>query len=482
MSSFRSKTIRGFKWSFLNKILFQFINFILTIVLARLLSPEDFGLFAMITVFSNFGMLFKDFGFGHALIYNKDVSNIEFNSVFVLNLAIGIILTSVFYFSAPFIASFYEESRLENLTKVFSIIFFIQAFGLVNITELKKKVDFKSLAIIENSAHLLASIIAIMMAYYGFGVWSLIANTVLYITLRTIIILFVSDYRPKFAYDINVIKDLWRYSYNVSGNSFLTYWMRNLDNLMIGKMIGQQPLGIYNMAYKIMLLPMKNISSVVKDVLFPSFSSIGNDIDKIRTVYLKVVQTVALFTFPLLAGLACLSDLFVNIVLGDKWLEMIPILSLLSLVAIPQSIFTINGTLYLNTGRPDIPFKINMVSLPIYVFGFYFGLKYYGILGLVYAYISIYALLVIPIYYFCAKQINLQVIEFIRKLVPVATSVILMSIIVLFFKEFLIEIKLKEINIFILSILSGIVSYLIAVLFFKKRIDLYQLFYPLIDK
>lgn len=477
MSSFRSKTLRGFKWSFLNKILFQFVSFILTIVLARLLSPDDFGLFAMITVFSSFGMLFKDFGFGHALIYNKDSSDIEFNSVFVLNFTIGIILTLLFYFSAPLIASFYEESRLENLTKVFSVIFFIQAFGLVNITELKKKVDFKSLAIIENTAHLFSSIIAITMAYYGFGVWSLIANTVLNISFRTIIIFLVSDYRPKFSYDIKVIKGLWVYSYNVSGNSFLTYWMRNLDNLMIGKIIGQGPLGIYSMAYTIMLLPIKNISSVIKDVLFPSFSSIGNDIKKIRTVYLKVVQTVALITFPLLAGLACLSDLFVSIVFGDKWLEMIPILSLLALVAIPQSIFTINGTLYLNTGRPDIPFKINMVSLPIYAIGFYLGLKYYGVLGLVYAYISIYAAVAIPIYYFCAKQINLKLMDFISKIIPIVIAVSVMSLEVLLLKEILMEKPINDLSTFLLLIISGVIVYSSTILMMKGKIDFYHLLF-----
>lgn len=422
-------------------------------------------------------MLFKDFGFGHALIYNKDSSTIEFNTVFVLNLSIGIILTLLFYFSAPLIASFYQEPRLESLTKVFSIMFFIQAFGLVNITELKKRVDFKSLTIIENTAHLLSSVIAITMAYYGFGVWSLIANAVLNVTIRTIIVFFVSDYRPKIVYDLKVIKDLWQYSYNVSGNGFLTYWIRNLDNLMIGKMIGQQPLGIYNMAYTIMLLPMRNISSVVKDVLFPSFSSIGNDIDKIRKVYLQVVQTVALITFPLLAGLACLSDLFVNIVLGDKWLEMIPIMALLSLVAIPQSIFTINGTLYLNTGRPDIPFKINLISLPIYALGFYFGLKLYGIFGLVYAYICIYTILIIPIHYYCAKVINLRLRQFIGTLMPVTISVIIMGAFVLIIKEILIQNMIKELNIFLLSILCGVASYLIGILLFQKRIAVYKLLF-----
>lgn len=455
----------------------QFASFALTVVLARLLSPDDFGLFAMITVFSNFGMLFKDLGFGHALIYHKDSSAIEFHSVFVINLAIGITFSLLFFLLAPVIASFYGEPRLESLTKVFSVVFIIQAFGSVNITELKKKVDFRSLMIVENAAYFLSAIIAILLAFIGFGVWSLIVKTVLNITLLTIFVYTVSTYRPKISFNAKIVKGLWVYSYQVSGNGFLTYWMRNLDNLMIGKMIGQQPLGIYNMAYSIMLLPMKNISSVIKDVLFPSFSSVGNKVKRIRTVYLKVVQTVALVTFPLLAGLACLSDLFVPVLFGDHWAGMIPVLTLLSLVAIPQSIFTINGTIYLNTGRPDIPLKINLVSLPLYAAGFYIGLRAHGVLGLVYAYITVYTILMIPNYFFCAKQIDLTLTEFLEKLWPVIISVAFMSLFVLLSKWFIQSNTDTALYPFLISVCVGVVAYIVSVFMLKRKMDIVHLLF-----
>jgi len=473
MSEFKTKTLLGFKWSFLNKFVTQGLQFVFSIILARLLSPADFGMFAMIAVFSNLGLLFSDFGFGHALIYKKHSSKIEFDSVFVINLLIGLLLTLLFFLIAQFIANFYDEPRLNNLSKAISILFFIQSFGLVSIIEIKKKIDFKRLAVIDSVSLLFSSIIAITFAIYGFGIWSLVIRSILNITIRTVIVFFFSSYQPKFNFNIKVIKNLWKYSISVSANGFLTYWMRNLDNLMIGKLIGQQSLGFYNMAYQIMLLPMNNISNVVKDVLFPSFSSIKNDINVIRPVYLKIIQTIALFTFPMLAGLACLSDSFVIIILGEKWAPMIPILSLLALVAIPQSIFTVNGTIFLNTGRPDIPLKINTISLPFYAIGFYLGLKIDGIIGLVYAYIIINLILIIPSYYLSAKNINLKFKDFIKVLWPVILATSFMSMIILLVKTNIHNLP-KTLS-FVLLIFVGALAYALILFFLKKRIKLYQL-------
>ena len=215
MSEFKTKTLLGFKWSFLNKFVTQGLQFVFSIILARLLSPADFGMFAMIAVFSNLGLLFSDFGFGHALIYKKHSSKIEFDSVFVINLLIGLLLTLLFFLIAPFIANFYDEPRLNNLSKAISILFFIQSFGLVSIIEIKKKIDFKRLAVIDSVSLLFSSIIAITFAIYGFGIWSLVIRSILNITIRTVIVFFFSSYQPKFNFNIKVIKNLWKYSISV---------------------------------------------------------------------------------------------------------------------------------------------------------------------------------------------------------------------------------------------------------------------------
>lgn len=469
-SEFKSNALKGFKWSFLNKIVTQSLLFTFSVILARILEPNDYGMFAMITVFSNFGMLFKDFGFGQALIYKKDNTKQELDSVYTFNIFIGLILTLVFFLLAPVIADFYQQPKLKDLTKAISAIFLIQSFGLVNFIQLKKKIDFKRLAIIENTSLLSSAIITVILAYYGFGVWSLAMRSIMNITFRTVMLILVSDYKPTFQYDFKVIKDFWKYSFNVSANGFLTYWMRNLDNLMIGKIIGQGALGLYSMAYQIMLLPIRNISNVIKDVLFPSFASINNDINRIRQVYLKVIQSIALITFPLLAGIAIMSDSFVYIVLGDKWEAIIPLLTLLALVAIPQSIFTVNGVIYLNTGRPDIPLKINSISLPIYALGFYIGLKTNGILGLVYAYSIVYVLQVIPLYFYSAKMINLSIKDFIKSLLPVFIAAATMSTSVFSLKTYFNA--PTDLVFFVICILAGIITYSIVILLLRKQIGL----------
>ncbi len=474
MGTFRTNAIRGIKWSFINKFGLQLLKFIFSVVLARLLSPNDFGLFAMITVFSNFGLVFKDLGFGHALIYQKDNSRNEYDSVFSMNLFIGILLSIIFFVLASSIASFYDEPRLNYITKAFSLVFILQSVSLVNIVELKKKIDFKKIAFVENVSYFSSSIIAIIFAFTGFGVWSLVIRSLLNSVFRSLALFWITEYRPKFNLQFKIIKRLWKYSLSVSLTSFLTYWIRNLDNLMIGKLIGQETLGIYNMAYQIMLIPVQNISGVIKDVLFPSFSSVNNDITIIRTVYLKTVQSVALISFPILAGVSILSDTFVWVLLGEKWNEMVFPLRLLALIAIPQSVFAVNGTIYLNTGRPDIPLKINLISLPVYAFGFYFGLKINGMIGLIYAYIIIYILMIIPIFYYSSRSIELRLVTFLTKLSPIIIGVVVMYGGISTLKEFFI-LDFKKIATLFVLILLGALLYTSVIILFRQKIYLYDL-------
>tara|TARA_Y100001972_G_scaffold128999_1_gene193312 strand:- start:3496 stop:4935 length:1440 start_codon:yes stop_codon:yes gene_type:complete len=437
MSEFKTNLLSGIKWSFINKVLFQALSLMITIILARMLSPDEFGIFAMITVFASFATLFSDFGLGNSLIYYQDADERDYSTVFYANIIIGLLITLLFYFLAPTIAHFYNEPDLTRLIQIFSSVFLIQSVGQVSIALLRKNIKFKKLGIIENIALLLSGIIAVLASYFEMGAMSLVLKSIIYAFVLTISVLLFSRFKPYWYFSLDRLKVLSGYGVQTMSNMFITYWIRNADNLIIGKILGNVQLGFYNMAYKIMLLPINNISRVISQVMFPSFSSINNDLSRLRNSYLKIIQTVALLTFPIFGGLFMLSNEFIRLVLGSHWIEIDAYLPVLALVALPQSIFTLNGSVFQSIGRPDIPLKINLVSFPLYLLAFYFGLEMNGVTGLVYNYAILSAALFIPIYVLLAKHIKLSLLIFFNNLLPAITGTFVMSLFIFFYRKFI---------------------------------------------
>ena len=268
--SLRQKTISGLFWSFLSQGGKQVSQIIITAVLARLLSPDDFGTLAMVTIFTNFAMIFSEMGVSSALIQKQDTHDRHYHSAFWLNILVGIGLALIFMAASPFIAWFYKKPELTPILLVVALNFLFSSFTIIQQTILTKEMDFKSLAIRDVAAVILAGLVRWRITVSRSLVYQLIAFTI----INALLLWILSPWRPKLEFSISDIKDIFHFSAHLTGFNFLNYFSRNIDQLLIGKFLGTQALGYYSLAYKIMLYPLQNISRVISKVMFPVFSKI----------------------------------------------------------------------------------------------------------------------------------------------------------------------------------------------------------------
>ena len=429
MSELRQRTINGVGWSALSLVGRQGLTFAIGIILARLLSPREFGLLAMITILTSFASIFAELGFSAALVQKQDVQPAHLSSVFWLNLGMGLLLTLVFIGSAPLIAGFYHEPILVPLTMLVSLNFLISSFNIVQNTLMTKSMDFRTLSKVEIAAAGISGVVAVLMAYIGYGVWSLAMQSVVATFVTAVVLWFLSGWRPSFTFSWSAIKDLLGFSGSLFGSKLLNYWVRNLDYLLIGRVLGTGPLGIYNRSYEIMLMPLNTVSRVLGRVMFPSFSIIQSDKNRVKRTYLQVIRAISLITFPMMLGLLVTAKPFVLTIFGPKWAGMIPILRIFCLVGMSQSIGTFNGNLYLSQGRADLQFKVGLVLHTIPLLGIVIGL-HWGIIGVASGYAIGSLLIWYPGFYFAGGLVNLRHGEFFRNLSSVFGCAVFMAAIV----------------------------------------------------
>lgn len=456
MKNHLSKTKTGIIWSFVSQGGNQVIGLLVTFILARLITPAQFGTIGMVAVFSSFARIFVDFGFSSALIQKKIVSKVDIDTVFCVNLFLGFILSSLFFVAAPYIAEFYDKPELTLLTRALSPIFLISSISGVNRALTIKNLNIKLNTIIALIATIVSSISAIILAYNNFGEWSIIVKMLVDATVISTLYIVLNPVHQKFNFAMHSFKGLFKFGANVAGDATVNYWSRNADNLLIGKFLGDSSLGIYTKSYAIMMLPLKNISSVIGRVMFPSFSILQDDIPKIRTIYLKATKLIGYITFPLMAGLAILAKSFVLVAFGENWTEMIPIISILSLLGAVQSILSLNGVIYNALGKAYIAFRVSIVMSVIYVLSFVIGILIGDLIGLVIAYAVTGVIVSLPNFYIAGKQIDVSILQMMKNLSNPVLGTFLMSIGILLIKFFLIiPLNLAPIlNLIVLSFLG----------------------------
>lgn len=473
MNNHVEKTKQGVVWSFINNGGIQIFRLITTFLLVRLISPKEFGQIGMITIFSEFAAIFISFGFSNALIQKKDISQQDINTTFVFNCTLGFILCLLFFLCAPYIAIFYDEPVLESLTKSISVIFLLTSVSGVNNAIAIKNLNFKTIAIINLLSVIISSILAIVLAYLKYGVWALIIQLICFETLKTLLYLKLLPVSQKFSFSKKSFGSMLHFGANVAGDSIINYWSRNADNLLIAKMLGESALGLYTKAYGIMLLPLTNISRVIGQVMFPSFSLIQDNKQEIKRIYLKATNLISFVTFPMMAGLAVLANEFTLSFFGNEWAEIIPLIRVLSVVGAIQSILTLNGTIYNSLSRPDIAFKITIVYSIIFIVGFFYGIRWNGLNGLAIIYSILVVVGAIPNFYFAGRLINVSLIEMAKNLFPSFLTSMIMALFVHYSIEFIIKnfhIENQIILLFIGIAIGILIFFLLSMLFMKNNI------------
>lgn len=381
----KAKTIKGLFWSFISLGGKQIAQLVITVILARLLSPNDFGLIAMAVIFTGFADVFKDLGISKALIQKQDIDQRHLSSAFWVNIGFGLLLTLLVIGISPAIASFYRRPELKSILMVLSLNFAFSSFTIIQQTILVKEMDFKSLTIRDMIAVIGAGSISVYLAYNGFGVWSLVCQMLSYTILNGILLWRLSQWRPKLIFSYPAIKDIIRFSVNFTGFNIVNYLARNVDYLLIGRFLGAQSLGIYAIAYKIMMVPLTNISWVITRVMFPAFSKINHDLERLRNVYLKITRSISYVTFPLTLGLFIVAPELTNTVFGPKWAAAAVLIRILCVCSLFQSIYTTTTSIILSQGRSDLLFKLSVANVICVASTILLGLRW-GLIGVALSY------------------------------------------------------------------------------------------------
>jgi len=411
MSTLKQKTVSGVIWTGLSKLSMQLVLLAVTAILARLLSKDDFGIVGMAAIITVAIGMVNDKGLGMAIVQKKELKLTQLSTMFWGSVAFGVLLYIVSFAISYPLAHFFRNPMVQPVVAFIALGFVIGGFGIVQKSMLTREMAFKKLAIIEIVAVLSSGGIAVLMALSGFGVWSLVANVIGRDLISVVLLWIVNNWRPQFYFAMAEFKEFLSFSANVLANDGALYLITNADVTVIGRLLGSAALGVYSLALYVVKLPVTRLSGIVAKVVFPAFSSVQDDVPKFKAGYLKAIKFIALITFPLLAGLALFAHEFIFLILGEKWLDMTPVLIILSPMAMLKSVGTIKGSVLMAVGRPDIELKWNLAYLAPLVGSLYWGAQF-GLVGVAAAFTLLYVATFLIIQQITNRQINVSMIDF----------------------------------------------------------------------
>ncbi|MDR0894093.1 MAG: lipopolysaccharide biosynthesis protein [Prevotellaceae bacterium] len=387
--SIKRQAATGMAWNTIERFSTQGIRFILTILLGRILSPNDYGLLAMLIVFIALAQTVIDSGYSNALIQKKEKQEVDFSTAFYLNLSMSILIYLIFFFSAPWIATFYEQPQLVSITRVFALFLITNTFGAIQMTRLVISLDFKRLAIASLIATIVSGSVGLWMAFHGFGVWtlvyqSLIENVVLVATLWV-----YTRWIPKRMFSWQSFRELFSFGSNIMFSNLLHTIYTNMYSLVIGKLFNASILGYYNRAYTLGQFPVQNFGNVVAKVLYPILCKYQDDNERFNHIFTNYLRIASFLMFPLMIGLAVLAEPTISVLLTNKWLPAVPLFQIVCLALMWLPVMQMNVSVMDAKGnsryhlRSEVVKKILAVailllSIPFGVTGICWGLILYS--------------------------------------------------------------------------------------------------------
>jgi len=379
----RQQAISGVKWSGISMGVVTAIQFLTTAVLARLLSPSDFGLMAMMIVFIGFVQTFSDMGVSNAIIYRQHATTDQLSSLYWLNMIAGTVIFFLVCVCVPFTLTFFHEPSLRNLLYLIAFTFLITPLGQQFQVLLQKDLRFNRLAKIEIETSSVYSLTAIILAFLDFGVSAMVWGFLASVAAKALLLCKVGwqDWKPRFHFSGHDLKGYMSFGLYQMGERGITYLNSNLDCLLIGSMLGADSLGYYTLAYNLIIKPSTLINPVITKVAFPIFAKIQHETRRLKSGYLRVLQLLTTINFPIISGLAIAAPTFVPVVFGEQWRPSIVLVQVLSIVGLLRSTGNPVGSLVLAKGRADLGFKWNLGLTVTQVPVLYIGAKMGGAVG-----------------------------------------------------------------------------------------------------
>jgi len=360
--SLKSKTIHALSWSFLESVGLQGVRFVIGIILARLLFPEQFGLIGMLMIFMAVAQTFLDSGFGAALIQKKEATQKDICSIFYFNILIGVVAAALLCLVAPWIAAFYDQPILKSLTRGMSLVIIINSFGLIQSTILSKQINFKTQTKVSLISSIISGVIGVGLAATGFGVWSLVVQQISGAFFRTVFLWLLNPWRPALIFSFKSLREMFGFGSKLLASGLLNQIFENIYLLVIGKLFSATDLGLFTRAKTFGDLPSHTLSGMVGRVTFPVFSTIQDDPVRLKRGLNKALTTLVLVNFPMMIGLAIIARPLVLVLLTEKWVECIPYLQLLCLVGLLFPLHAINLNVLRALGRSDLFLRLEIIK------------------------------------------------------------------------------------------------------------------------
>lgn len=464
--SLKRKTVRGVAWSAVERFSTLFVQLIVNIILSRILMPEDFGMIAMLTVFIQFSQAFIDSGFTNALIQRKDRTNVDFCTVFYFNFVIACILYVILYISAPWIAEFYNMPPLTKIARILGINLVVGALASVHRTKLSIDLRFKVQSIISFLAVIISGVISILMAYNGFGIWALVFQSIISLTLQTILLFILgTHWIPSLVFSIYSFKKLFAYSSKILGSSLISLLYRNLYPIVIGKKFSAVELGYYSRADLFSTMPTSSITLILSKVAFPIFSTIQDDNAKLRVAYSKYIVFASLIVFPIMLGLATLSKPLIVVCMTDKWLMAVPLLQILCFDCMFDHISAINLNILYVKGRSDLALKLEIIKKTIAI-GILFASLPFGIFAICWGRLFYSLMAILLNTYYTRKLIGLPLLKQINDFMPYLLCGVVMAVAVWLSTYWISSMVLQ----IVIGIIIGGTLYTLLIFIFRRLI------------
>ncbi|HGV3921013.1 TPA: lipopolysaccharide biosynthesis protein, partial [Escherichia coli] len=362
MAELKNKTINGLKWSALERIFSQGIQLILMLILARLLGPKAFGLIGMLAIFIAIGQVFIDSGFSSALIRKNDRTHIDYATAFYFNVAVAILFYVGLYLSTPLIANFYHQPELESLTKIIGLSLITNSFSVVPRTILTIAMDFKSQAKVSVLSVVLGGACALFLAWKGFGVWSLVAQTLTVSMCNALLLNFITKWTPGLFFSKKSFLYLFGFGGKLLISGLLDTIYNNIYQIIIGKKFNATNVGQYTQANQISSIPAMTLTNIIQRVTYPMFSHMQDDEDKMNKYYLLTMKLAALFIFPIMAGIGIIAQPLFFIILGAQWIEASKMVIILAFAYMIYPIHAVNLNILQVKGRSDLFLQLEIMK------------------------------------------------------------------------------------------------------------------------
>ena len=467
-SSVRQQAIRGTLWLGSSRMVTQLATWLVTLLVVRMLSPSDYGLFGFATLVTGIVELAAELGLGAAIVQKSELDSDAFDTLFWTSIAMGLFVFGVTWLAAPAIARFFRQGELIDVLRVTMIGFVIASARVVPWSLLTRQINFARRSTAEVTSTLVASVATLVLAYLGSGVWSLVIGLLCRSLLLTLLCVWLMPWRPRWRFSLAHLEGTIRFGAEVSAARVVWYLYSNADFLIVGKMLGQQALGLYSLVFQLAVLPTERITSIVGQVAFPVYSRIQHQPDRFARYFLEILTLTSMVTFPIMTGLLVTADLGVLLLLPPAWHAVAAPLQVMCLVGMVMSVSTLVAPAVLAKGRAGIVLRFNLFCLSIMPIGFVVGARF-GLIGVCWAWLLLFPFMAAVWFHMTRKLLGCTWRQLVGSLAPAAAASALMLATLLLLRHLAGSLQTHWMLVLLIGV--GVITYVAALaLCFPSRV------------